>query len=506
MTLERQLAFMEDASLSLDYADQDWAAKRRRLLAELLGLEMVEKHYGPGPHPGTGTLQDVHGSGRVHVGSGSGKRKGQTVTKLLVRSDGSELPLSFDALSEAHISIDGQISPTKNAAGIQQKILAQLDKLGLDAADVDKNFQTIFESAMQRYAEDPELIEADKFYEMWNEVFSDISDETGIEFSRVITAGSLISPGLDAWPNIHYASDLATWVSANDGRGILLEGADAAVVLDALEVAQDGILNPVWQDGQAGATAENMGLPKPPPTEGSHRWNQGQTVLADLEKLRGQDSFHLSELDSYSSAYALAAYRAKNGGTTPSIPPQLGIDHGTGRPLPFPQGGFSVKNTQFFGDAIAVLRGEVSPTDVLGDVKTRSFHNNIFDPSDSLGFEDTTVDFHMTNAAWMATGFEDSPAISSPTLEGVGVGVRPVVADGLRKFIGFDLRGETLTSGRVQEIIWAEWSRGQLEHRQALDAPPTTWYNPEKSSRTITHWQAYDGTYYPLYNLVEKTI
>lgn len=463
----------------------------------------IRKHYGP-IHPGTGTDQSVHGHGssRVHVGVGSGVRGGKPVDKFLVDAEGKELPLSFEALSDAHIKVNGKISKTKRSREIQSAILDALEEAGLDRTAIDGNLDAIFASALARYEADPSLADADRFYEMWHEVLFDISQRTDTDFSRVITAASVISPSLNAWANIHYANDLATWVSQDIGW----EGEDAQAILDALNTSQDAILHPVWLPEQAGVVQgiASIGDPKPPPKEGSHRWTQGQTLLSDYNKLKDQDSFRLSDLSDLSAAYALHAHRARSGGLTVSVPDALAIDHATGNRLPFPQGGFSIKNTQFYADAVGVLRGNVTPSQVLGDVKTRSFHNNILDPTDALDFQDVTVDFHMANAAFMSTGFEESSLISSPQVEGVGVGVRPLAADSIRRFVGRKLGKETLTSGRVQEILWAEWSRGQTEKRLVPQEVEMPGWAESAGARTVTHWRSFDGTYHPLYNVTKR--
>lgn len=480
---------------------------------ELRGLDedeffwdQVEKHYGPGNHPGTGTPQTVHGSSRIAVQVGSGFLNKKPIEKHLVNADGSELLFSFEALDEAYVMVNGEVKPTDKAVEIQGKILAKLEELGLDRAMIDSNIDRVWRSAMARYKADPSLIDQDRFYEMWHEVLYNISEDTGIEFSRTVAAASVLSPSLNAWSNIHYANDLAHWITED----VLFEGDEARQVLGALKEAQNGILNPVWLAEHQGVLDKKheAGDPKDPPKPGSARWLQGQSVLADYEKLKGRDSFRVSELGDLSAAYALHKYRAIAGGLEVDVPEPLAIDHATGKRLPFPQGGFSVKNMGFFGDAIGVIRGNISPSEALGDVKTRSFHNNILDPYDFGNFQDVTVDFHMANAAFMSTGFEDSNAISSPTIEGVGVGIRPLVADSIRRYVGTKLGKEKLSSGRVQEILWAEWSRGQREFRHVpKDATPVSWFDPngKVSKQTITHWQGFDEIWYPLYNLKRRT-
>lgn len=481
----------------------DWPKEMRRIRAE----SMLAKHYGPGPHP-SGSDQSAHAGSRISVPSGKGVLGGVAVKKILVAADGSELPNSFAALPGAHYIYeggDGEILASSNSSDIQERILEKVRSYNLDPDDIGSNLQRIMDSAIERYAAHPEMIEVDKFYEQWHLVYSGISERTGIPIDWISAAGSAMSPGLSAYVNIHYANDMATWISED----LEFSGEDAKEVLEVLDHHQDTILNPVWMEGQAGVRKDPslLGKPKSPPTEGSARWQQGESLRLDYENLKDRSSFRLSELSSLSAVHAMATHRARYGGTEiPDFPEALRIDHESGELIAFPQGGFSIKNGGFFEKAVNVLRGDLSPNEILGDVKTRSFHNNIMDPWDIEGFDDVTVDYHATDSAFFTVGMGDDKAkassvISSPALEGVGVGVRPLIADHIRR-IGRNtvVGGERLTGLRAQEILWAEWSRGRLEARELepLGVPAPDWVtNP----RQVTHWQAFDGTIYPLTKL-----
>lgn len=459
--------------------------------------DRITKHYGPGPHPGTGTRQTVHGSSRVLVGRGTGTRDGQPVDKFLVRKDGSELPNSFKALDQVYVMIDGKIEGTNRGSEIKAAILDSIRQEGLDPNSINPNLERIMESALARYADDPSLIDKDRFYDAWHKALFDISEETGLDLSSTIAAASIISPNQKASANLHYAADLAHYISED----VQWRGQDAQAVLAELDRAQSHILEPVYMDRHVPVLRgeAKVGDPRPRPEEGSYRWRQGQTIKADYERLKDRKSFRVSDLDSYTAAYALHVHRSRTGGNDlPDDVPAIFV----GRK---PEGGFGVTNYAFYGDAISVLRGEVTPSQALGDVKVRSFHNNILDPDDSLGFDDVTVDYHAADSAFFTTGMRSeaggSPIVSTPSLEGVSVGVRPLVADGIRQIARkYKVSGESLTGGRAQEILWAEWNRGQVTKNKVPAAQVPDWAK-DMSAKTITHWRAYDGTLYALTKL-----
>jgi hypothetical protein len=453
----------------------------------------IAKHYGPGTHPGTGTEQTVHGSPRVHVGRGKGRR-GRPVDKFLVRADGSELPNSFDALDEAYVMIDGEIEGTNRGTEIKQAILDAVKAQGLDPSHIDRNLTRIMESALARYADNPDLVTQDRFYDAWHEALYNIAQDTDTDLSRTIAAAAIISANQPASANLHYASDLAHYLAED----VTWEGQDAQAILAELDRAQADILDPVYKnrhvDVVRGLVQE--GDSRPAPEEGSFRWQQGQTLKADFERLRNNKSFSVSDLDSYSAAYALHVHRSRTGGyDLPADTPAVFVGKK-------PQNGFGVTNFAFYGEAVSVLRGEITPSQALGDVKVRSFHNNILDPTDSLGFNDVTVDYHAADSAFFTTGMRTeqggSPLLSSPKLEGVSVGIRPLVADGIRRIAArHKVGGESLSGGRAQEILWIEWSRGLMEKREVPASEVPEWAK-SAGPRTVTHWQAFDGTLYPL--------
>lgn len=452
---------------------------------------LFAKHYGPGLHP-SGSGQEVHGSSRISTVRGIGSLNKQPVEKFLVTEHGVELRNSFETLDRAFVSINGKIKKTRHAKDIKERILAAVHAEGLDPDSIDANLSLVFESALARYAEDPSMVDKDRFYEAWHAALQTVAAEADIEFSSVIAAAAVISPSLEASANLHFAHDLAVWVKSD----VNWTGDDADAIRQALTEGRDGILTPVYfedhEDVKRGLV--KTGDPKPPPEEGSYRWNQGKQIEADLEAI-GDGDFSLSDLSSYSAAYALHAHRSRFGGLDiPDDVPE--IFRGTK-----PANGFSVKNYAFYGNAISVLRGEQTASEVLGDIKTRSFHNNILDPLDDLGHGDVTVDFHMIDAAFMARGFIDHTLVSSPAFEGVGVGVRPLVADGVHRIAGTDLNGETLSTGRVQEILWAEWNRGAVEKRLVPDGVPMPEWAINAGPRTVTHFKAMRLT--PKGNLVE---
>lgn len=486
--------------------NSDWPKRVREERARA----MLLKHYGPGNHPGTGNPQSIHGSGRIRTARGYGVLDGEPISKYLVTAEGEEIVNSFEALEDVHYVTSenpNEIIKSDSGSDIKERILEAARAAGLNPDDIDRNFTTLMESALARYnhPEDvyegkklvagPSLVDADRFYEAWHSALQQVSDDTGLGFSEVIAAAAVISPSQSAPANLHFAQDLATWV-ADD---VEWSGESRDEILDALVTARDGILRPVYMDRHTAVVSgeAQVGDPRPPPKEGSHRWTQGKTLEADIERISDMESFRVSDLSPLTAAYALHKHRGMVGGTDlPSDVPAIF----RGKK---PKGGFSVKNFSFFADAVAVLRGDVSADVVLGDVKTRSFHNNILDPFDEFEMFDVTVDYHAADSAFMARGFISSNLISSPALEGVGLGVRPLVADAIRRVAEtYTVAGESLSAARAQEILWAEWNRGQTEIRELPEGTSIPeWVTSGASTRTITHFQSFDGTLYPLYNV-----
>lgn len=454
--------------------------------------ELLRKH-GEGSHDDKdhGNWADgmMHSGEMIPAASGSATREGVSHDVFLVDSSGNPISNSFEALSDVYAQIGDSIEALP--ATIQQDILATLTDFDLTPEKIQSNVEYVFERALQRYADNPELIDEDRFYQGWHTALSLVSERTGIDLTRVIAAAAVISPGLNAPHNLHFANDLATWVSANEGRGVIWEGGDAQEILAALDEAQRGILQPVYKDKHKAVTSgkANVGDPMPPPKPGSFRYQQGQAVLADLERLRSSGSFSVSDLSPLSAAYALHYHRAKAGGLDVEAEGFL-----RGKK---PNKGFSVKNFQYYADAIAVLRGEATPSQVLGDVKVRSFHNNILDPLDAAGRGDVTVDFHTINLAALALGADkkfSKPMTSTPSLQGVQLGARPLIADAIRKIASSrTLNGERLSPARVQEILWAEWKRGLVTKGDADSALVPEWAAGSKDN-TIVGWTPYGET------------
>lgn len=454
--------------------------RRQYTAKSMLSEAVVEyrKHYGPGPHL-SGSDQSVHGSRPVPAMQGIGTSRGQSVQRILTDKSGVEVRNSFQALPE----------------GAQKKMLKTASEYGLntDPAFLDANMARILESARARYKDHPELIDQDRFYENWHESYQALSEEVDVEFSRVITAGAVISPGLDAQSNLHFAHDIARWTSSD----LTFEGEDAETIKSIIRSSANDILDPVYGEYHEEVIRgeKRIGDPRTAPKEGSAKWQKAQLMLADADRIDSMGSFSLSDISSVSGAYALHYHRAANGGSGPILGPYSDASGWTRSP----NGGFGVtKGYDNYGKAISAIRGfdldasgnrfDVSPNDVLGDVKVRSFHNNILDPTDAFGRGDVTVDYHTINFAFGVVGAEDeNPLHGTPSWKNVSLGVRPIAADAVRRAAD---SFSDLTDGigsRAQEIAWAEWKRGLRENRQMGNTVEGV------GPRFITHWQPYEG-------------
>jgi len=428
------------------------SAKRQPIPKRLLTRLKVSKHYGPGPHPGTGTPQSIHGVKLLRPVQGEGTLKGRPVQKFLVNQDESNPNVSMDGLDEMQVLREGkllQINADKRA-GIEQKIRDTMADYDMTDESMVENIQRVYDSAMARYADNPGLLESDEFYEKWHEALFDISEKYDAEFDEVIAAASAISPGLDAEMNLIHAEDLVRMVD-EDFR---FEGQDARTLATKLKENAYLIRNPVHGENSVAVARGLAEVGDPRPKETSVR-RLGIAAGLDRDANNLLDGgANLLNLSSEGSARAVQQLRQERFGA-----------------------GFQPKTWTNFADAIDVLDGRITANESLGGIKTRSFYNNILDFDNSFGRDDVTVDFHTINFAAFGQGSDGNTHIQgTPSFESVGLGVRPAVADAVRavNYRGLDLSGPQ----RVQEIVWAEWRRG--------------------TERGDNNWTSYDGTAYPL--------
>lgn len=107
-----------------------------------------------------------------------------------------------------------------------------------------------------------------------------------------------------------------------------------------------------------------------------------------------------------------------------------------------------------FSDAVELFRG--AKPNILRGVKTRSFYNMLFDPSNVV---DVTIDFQMMEAAAgrVLTKNENSSLNSTPSIQVAGektsIGVRPYLADITRSVAA----KFGITPSQAQAIIWLQW-------------------------------------------------
>lgn len=454
----------------------------------------------------------IHGASPVHVTRGTGAMG----DKFLTDEDGNEILNSYEDIDDARFFVhsDGQkvsAIQERHYGTVHQRIDDTLAAYGLDKNVLAPNMRLLLESAAARYAADPSIQNLDKFYEQWHVSLSTLAVETNIDFSNVIAGAAAISPGLKAPANLQFAHDLARYISANDGRGVVLaQGAAVDPYLGFLDEQAEKILNPTFGDNHKAVIEgkKKVGDPAPKPKVGGARWLEAQQIKADIQMLRGADTITVSDLSGTSAAYALHRYRAENGSPEGGL---LGEVATHPEYQVVPGGGFQMKSFDNYAKAVNAMRGydhiaqiengeivgrtegiAFSPNDALGDVKTRSFHNNILDPNDILGRRDVTVDFHTINLGFFVYGADSETSLNgTPALAGVGFGVRPLVADFVRQMsseYATTFEGGHVPS-RIQEILWAEWRRG-------TDAAAKAGYEDS--------WMDYSGNVTPIDSVAGK--
>jgi len=113
---------------------------------ELTNPKPVKKHHGPGPHPGTGTPQDIHGSG----GGGPSSPSGESTTDALddfgtemrqrhygktlaLIERGKELRPSLDAAMDVAEAQVEKINVGRDAINVEQKQIQDWKRLSEDA-------------------------------------------------------------------------------------------------------------------------------------------------------------------------------------------------------------------------------------------------------------------------------------------------------------------------------------------------------------------------------------
>lgn len=397
-------------------------------------IPVLVKHYGPGPHPGTGTEQTVHGAPLLDVGVGA------TVDRDVILDDeGNPAPLGMESLPK----------------DIQLKVLATAKAYGRTPEQIRDNLDMVFESAADRYEsmdadrswhdnddlpewiKDKEyndyrdvLIETregewrwtkdagtklrdiDRFYASHHEELYAISVSRDQPFGEVVGYHAAVSPGLRATENLRF-SELTTqyWV---DNPKFTAE--EAEYINGFLKSDREKIIS-------KGGWREERIAPQ-----------------LDFEVKAGQ-SYRSVMKAAEPEAMARIMYRK-----------QLfeGNSLSLGR-------GYTQHAT-----GLKILYGDMDIDSTLSGPKVRSFYNNIVDPFADR--DDITVDFQTLDAAWNGRGSNEGAGTeftTTPRYKGVPLGVRPLVATAVRE------AGEAIShridfenAAEMQEVLWAEWKRG----------------------------------------------
>lgn len=419
-------------------------AKIKRESACIYGLSYEEylankvaklvKHYGPGPHPGTGTPQSVHGAPFLNVGVG------ETVNReVITDAEGNPAPISMAVLPP----------------DVQAKVIAKAKEFGRTPEDIQANINMVFESAADRYesmnadrswhegdiaewlkdreyegyrdmlieqkdgewrwAKDAgtKLRDIDRFYASHHEWLYELAEDHDQPFGEVVGYHAAISPGLRARENFRFSELAVQYWEANPK----FTAEEAAYINEWLETDQETIL------AKGGWRAERIAPQLDYRVEAGDSYRQvmkegGPEAIA---RIMYRKTLHNGESLSLGKGYR---------------------QHATG---------------------LAILYNDLDVPTTLSGPKVRSFYNNIVDPFADR--DDITIDFQTMDASFngYGTGDSDFPTdfLSSPAYKGVKLGVRPLVADAVRaggqaisSRIDFDNAAE------MQEVLWAEWKRG----------------------------------------------
>lgn len=319
------------------------------------------------------------------------------------------------------------------------------------------------------------LRDIDTFYERWHDDLTRLSVKTDISLDRLVAAAAAVSPGQDARANLGFAHEMAWLVSQNANKGYHISSEDSAgIQAYLLEQAEK------YKGYAEDAKTETNRLAK-------LKMSQEYALAAEVD----YTGTYFNELDiGFDGEYVTnSRVRAQVGAFIRSqeaqrwladqgSPTWLSRDHDG---LMGGKKGFSTKNWANFEKAFAVLNGEMTPDEVLGDVKVRSFFNNIVDPLNTSGADDVTVDFQSMDFTFASTGTDGiTTFLSGPDVNGVSLGLRPMVADLLRS-VTFNPDGSLTdlarslhvsNSAQMQEKLWGAHKRRTVADRAFRDGKP----------------------------------
>lgn len=302
----------------------------------------------------------------------------------------------------------------------QKAVLLKAFQYGETPSSIFDRIQTLAEDARDFYATaDPATREWDRFYERWHVAFSSVTpfEYMGMEvqplrylnLQQAAAVAGAISPSLTADPtNFLYTFEIDAMLAANPA----FTAEQAEIINAKFEV--DGI------DVRVDTSTHLLDLP------------DGESMARAAGELRRTDAQWRLYL------------------------PENEVNFGVGR------------TWQNFAKGFDVAVGNRSIDDALNGLKIRSFYNNIVDPLNTSRMDDVTVDFQTIDLAFGMTG---SSAVtdftSSGAWKGVEMGVRPLVADMVRR-LTFNPDGsltelaqsmDIQNSAQMQEVLWAQWKR-----------------------------------------------
>lgn len=316
----------------------------------------------------------------------------------------------------------------------------------------------------------------DLFYQQWHEDLLVLSDTYSPNFATSAAIAAGLSPGMEG--NTANLEMAALTVRTLD---------EDPAISGEVNVIVNAVLRAKYLDEKKKAEALQDD------TKAKAANKADRLAQAEVYNRTVTEGERLSALPDELVPYAMHWYlKRQDRIANPMIPPvdeksypevqalvaEHGEDYTTGRGLKVPTG-FGAYVT-----AVSLYRsdGSMGAIDGIlvgssGWAKVRSFFNNIVDPDDEYGRGDLTIDFRMMDAALHREGSRNTSLQDSPSIDGVGFGIRPVVAEGIRTVHaerGHEIawRDRPVSPLEVQEVLWAEWRRGTEEIRKGTKGAP----------------------------------
>lgn len=377
----------------------------------------VAKHMGPGPHPGTGTDQSVHGSGvgRINVASpGSGAGKSRTYDPTAEYRSDHATAAALDPGWESKVLAKAQELPGFGQAETLDDVVALLEH----------NVEQTYQRGIQH--EDSELWKT--WYPLGNKLGAEWAMAAGVHPDVAYAVIARLSPQSDWDANLVMASEVIR-------------------ILD-----QDPVITDDLRDIGMSLMQEIN--------------SRRKTPLSDDELPSIEVGKKLSELSPEAAAHVVRGMSQAEG---TKLPDGSGFRWQSEYNL--------ARSVEMFRAAKADDYGAIDG--LLGvDMKIRSFYNNLRDPFDT-NFGEVTVDTHATGIALgvplttsareITTSMERQALLSydgqrgklsslnvlgSPSSTKAGVkGMYPLIADAYRNVAA--RRG--VLPREVQSVTWEQW-------------------------------------------------